>query len=161
DITSSSGIVRLNGTAMNGVRAGHYRDTLEFRPSPFSGLAVVNVASLDDYVRGVVPGEMPTSWSPAALQAQAVAARSYGLATDAGGRVFARYADTRSQAYKGADAEVPSSNAAVDATSNQVLRYQGQVIVAYFFSPSGGETESVQNVFYGAPPEPYLVGVKD
>src|SRR5262249_7031040 len=58
-------------------------------------------------------------------------------------------------------AEVPSSNAAVDATSNQVLRYQGQVIVAYFFSTSGGETESVQNVFYGATPEPYLVGVKD
>ncbi|HEY7629612.1 MAG TPA: SpoIID/LytB domain-containing protein, partial [Thermoleophilaceae bacterium] len=161
DITSSSGLLRLNGRAMNGVNAGHYRGTLEFRPSPFSGLAVVNVASLDDYVKGVVPGEMPTSWAPAALQAQAVAARSYALATDAGGPVFDQYPDTRSQVYKGADAEQPSSNAAVDSTASQVLRYQGEVIAAYFFSTSGGETEDIQNVFYGAKPEPYLVGVKD
>jgi stage II sporulation protein D len=161
DITSDSGLLRLNGRAMNGVSSGHYRGTLEFRPSPFSGLAVVNVASLDDYVKGVVPGEMPSSWSPAALQAQAVAARSYALATDAGGPVFDQYPDTRSQVYKGADGEAPSSNAAVTATANQVLRYQGEVAATYFFSTSGGHTEDVQNVFYGAKPEPYLVGVRD
>jgi stage II sporulation protein D len=162
DVTnSSSGLVRLNGRAINGVYAGHYRGALEFRPSPFRGLAVVNVASLDDYVKGVVPGEMPSSWSPAALQAQAVAARSYALATDAGGPVFDQYPDTRSQVYKGADGEVASSNAAVDATAGQVLRYQGRIATTYFFSTSGGETEDVQNVFYGAQPEPYLTGVDD
>jgi SpoIID/LytB domain protein len=161
DITSSSGLLRLGGRAMNGVSAGHYRGTLEFRPSPFSGLAVVNVASLDDYVKGVVPGEMPSSWSPAALEAQAVAARSYALATDAGGPVFDQYPDTRSQVYKGADGEAPSSNAAVDDTAGQVLRYQGEVAATYFFSTSGGHTEDIQNVFYGAKPEPYLVGVND
>ena len=161
DVTSDSGLVRLNGRAINGVSAGHYRGTLEFMPSPFSGLAVVNSASLDDYVKGVVPGEMPSSWSPAALQAQAVAARSYALATDAGGPVFDQYPDTRSQVYKGADGEAPSSNAAVDATAGQVLRYNGEIAVTYFFSTSGGHTEDVQNVFYGAKPEPYLVGVKD
>ncbi len=161
DITSSSGLLRLNGRALNGVYAGHYRGTLEFRPSPFSGLAAVNVVNLDDYVRGVVPGEMPASWSPAALEAQAVAARSYALATDAGGPVFDQYPDTRSQVYKGADGEMPTSNAAVDATAGQVLRYNGQIAATYFFSTSGGETEDIQNVFYGAQPEPYLVGVKD
>ncbi|HEY1594162.1 MAG TPA: SpoIID/LytB domain-containing protein [Thermoleophilaceae bacterium] len=161
DITSSTGLLRLGGRAMNGVTAGHYRGTLEFRPSPFSGLAVVNAADLDDYVKGVVPGEMPTSWSPAALEAQAVAARSYALATDAGGPVFDQYPDTRSQVYKGADSEVASSNAAVAATSEQILKYQGQVAATYFFSTSGGHTEDVQNVFYGAKPEPYLTGVND
>jgi stage II sporulation protein D len=161
DITSSTGLLRLNGRAMNGISAGHYRGTLEFRPSPFSGLAVVNEAGLDDYVKGVVPGEMPSSWSPAALQAQAVAARSYALATDAGGPVFDQYPDTRSQVYQGADGEAASSNAAVDATSNQILRYHGQVAATYFFSTSGGHTEDIQNVFYGAKPEPYLVGVND
>ncbi len=161
DITSSTGLLRLNGRAMNGVGSGHYRGTLEFRPSPFSGLAVVNVAGLDDYVKGVVPGEMPSSWAPAALEAQAVAARSYALATDAGGPVFDQYPDTRSQVYKGADGEAPTSNAAVDATADEVLRYQGEIAATYFFSTSGGRTEDVQNVFYGAKPEPYLVGVKD
>src|SRR4051794_13000316 len=161
DITSSAVPLRLNGRAMNGVSAGHYRGTLEFRPSPISGLAVVNAASLDDYVKGVVPGEMPSSWAPAALEAQAVTARSYALATDAGGPVFDQYPDTRSQVYKGADAEQPTSNAAVEATAGQVLRYQGQVAATYFFSTSGGHTEDVQNVFYGAKPEPYLTGVSD
>src|SRR3954453_19969638 len=161
DITSSAVPLRLNGRAMNGVSGGHYHGSLEFLPSPFSGLAVVNVASLDDYVKGVVPGEMPSSWAPAALEAQAVAARSYALATDAGGPVFDQYPDTRSQVYKGADGEMPSSNAAVDSTAGQVLRYQGRIVTAYFFSTSGGQTEDVENVFYGATPEPYLKGVKD
>jgi stage II sporulation protein D len=161
DITSSTSPLRLNGRAMNGVGGGHYHGALEFRPSPFRGLAVVNVVGLDDYVKGVVPGEMPSSWSPAALEAQAVAARSYALATDAGGPVFDQYPDTRSQVYKGADGEMSSSNAAVDSTAGQVLRYQGRIVTAYFFSTSGGHTEDVENVFYGATPEPYLKGVKD
>jgi stage II sporulation protein D len=160
-VTSSNGVVQLLGTAINGMSGGHYRDALEFRPSPFGGIAVVNAVALDDYVKGVVPGESPASWPPAALQAQAVAARSYALATDAGGAVFDQYPDTRSQVYRGADGEQASTNAAVDATVNQVLRYQGQVAATYFFSTSGGETEDVQNVFYGAQPQPYLTAVDD
>ena len=159
--TGKSGLVRLGGRALNGVSGGRYRDALEFRPSPFGGLAVVNVASLDDYVKGVVPGEIPATWPIGVLEAQAVAARSYALATDAGGAVFDQYPDTRSQVYKGADYEQPGSNAAVDATAGQVLRYQGAIAATYFFSTSGGETEDIQNVFYGAQPEPYLTGVKD
>src|SRR6185437_10836745 len=88
-------------------------------------------------------------------------ARRDALVADAGGPVFDQYPDTRSQVYKGADGEAPSSNAAVDATAGQVLRYNGEIAVTYFFSTSGGHTEDVQIVFYGAKPEPYLVGVKD
>jgi stage II sporulation protein D len=161
DITSSVVPLRLDGRAMNGVRAGHYHGALEFRPSPFSGLAVVNVVGLDDYVKGVVPGEMPASWAPEALKAQAVAARSYALATDAGGPVFDQYPDTRSQVYQGADGQQPSTDAAVQATAGQVLRYHGTIAATYFFSTSGGHTENIENVFYGAQPEPYLVGVDD
>jgi stage II sporulation protein D len=161
DITSSTGVVQLGGTALNGVKNGHYRDTMEFRTSTFGGLAVINDALLDDYVKGVVPGEIPAAWPAAALQAQAVAARTYALATDAGGSQFDQYPDTRSQMYVGFDGEQARSSDAVDATANQVLRYQGKIAVTYFFSTSGGETEDVQNVFYGAAPAPYLVGVKD
>jgi stage II sporulation protein D len=160
-ISSSNGILKLGGRALNGRTGGHYRGSLEFRPSPFGGMAVVNVVSLDDYVKGVVPGEVPSSWPVEALKAQAVAARSYALATDAGGPVFDQYPDTRSQVYSGADGEQPRTNAAVSDTANEVLRYGGVVAATYFFSTSGGQTEDIQNVFYGAEPEPYLVSVKD
>ena len=160
-VSSSNGILKLGGRAMNGRSNGHYRGSLEFRPSPISGMAVVNVASLDDYVKGVVPGEVPSSWPAAALEAQAVAARSYALATDAGGPAFDQYPDTRSQVYSGADAEQSRTNAAVSATANEVLRYGGAVAATYFFSTSGGQTEDIQNVFYGAEPEAYLTSVKD
>jgi stage II sporulation protein D len=161
DISSANGIVKLGGRAMNGRSNGHYRGSLEFRPSPFGGMAVVNVLSLDDYVKGVVPGEVPSSWPVEALKAQAVAARSYALATDAGGPVFDQYPDTRSQVYTGADGEQARTNAAVSDTAGEVLRYGDAIAATYFFSTSGGETEDIQNVFYGAAPRPYLVGVKD
>src|SRR5437763_1544137 len=135
--------------------AGTYRGLLELRPGG-SSLTVVNVVGLDAYVQGVVPGEMVASWPAEALKAQAVAARSYALATDAGGAVFDQYADTRSQVYGGMNSETPASNAAVRATAGQVATYGGQVATTYFFSTSGGKTENVENVFYGATPEPYL-----
>ena len=161
-VTSSGGAVRLFGSADNGVSSGAYRGGLELRPTIGGhGLMAVNAVSLDSYVKGVVPGEVPSSWPAEALKAQAVAARSYALSTDAGGSAFDQYADTRSQMYKGMSGEAASTNAAVDATSGQVLRYQGQIAVTYFFSTSGGETEDVQNVFYGSTPEPYLVAVND
>jgi stage II sporulation protein D len=134
---------------------------MELRPSIGGGLTAVNVLGLDAYVQGVVPGEMPPSWHPEALKVQAVAARSYALATDVGGAIFDQYADTRSQAYHGMSAEQPSTNAAVLATAGQVVLYQGQVATTYYFSTSGGRTENVENVFYGAAPSPYLKSVRD
>ena len=121
----------------------------------------INVVGLDDYVQGVVPGEMVSSWPAEALKAQAVAARSYALATDAGGSVFDQFADTRSQVYAGMNAETPATNAAVRATAGQVATFAGQVATTYFFSTSGGKTENVENVFYGSTLEPYLRGVAD
>jgi stage II sporulation protein D len=157
-VKSSLGYVRLGGTALNGVTSGRYRGALELRGG--GGVSVVNALGLDAYVRGVVPGEMPSSWLPEALKAQAVAARTYGLASDRGS-FFDVYPDTRSQMYQGRDYEVASTNAAVKATRRNVVTYNGDLITTYFFSTSGGKTESVQNSFIGATPEPYLRGVKD
>jgi stage II sporulation protein D len=124
-------------------------------------LLSINKVSIDDYVKGVVPNEMPAAWEPAALKTQAVAARSFALATTVNGDGFDLYDDTRSQVYGGLDSERRSSNRAVAATSRQVLRYHGKVIVAYFSSTSGGRTESVQFGFPGASPVPYLKSAKD
>jgi stage II sporulation protein D len=121
----------------------------------------VNAISLDKYVQGVVPGEMPASWHPEALKAQAVAARSYALATDKGQPFFDHYPDTRSQVYRGVTGEVSSTNAAVRATAGEVVKYDGETAITYFFSTSGGETENVENVFFGGNPLPYLRGVED
>lgn len=159
-IASTSGF-RLGGGAINGVTDGTYHDNLELRPSTGGGLTAVNAVSLDSYVQGVVPGEMPSGWHPEALKAQAVAARSYALTTDRGGPVFDQYPDTRSQVYRGVTSETSSTNAAVRATAGEVVKYQGKVAVTYFFSTSGGKTENVENVFYGASPTPYLKSVED
>ena len=96
-------------------------------------------------MRGVVAAEMPASWPAAALEAQAVASRTYALTAHAGGSRFDVYADTRSQVYRGAAAETPQTNAAVAATAGQIVTYAGKPAITYFFASSGGMTENVQN----------------
>jgi stage II sporulation protein D len=140
---------------------GSYRGSLQFRPNGSGGVQTVNAVGLDQYVRGVVADEMPASWSAQALETQAVAARTYAITTSVNGSGFSLYDDTRSQMYGGVGAETSSTNSAVSATGGQVVTYHGQPVVTYFFSSSGGHTESIQNVWPGATPEPWLRGVPD
>src|SRR3954470_11665155 len=121
-------------------------------------LRAINVVGLEQYLYGVVPSEMPFSWAPEALKAQAVVARSYALATKRSG-AFDLYPDTRSQMYLGVEHEKPSTNAAVDATAGKVVLYEGQVAKTFFFSTSGGRTASAEDVWGGT--VPYLVSVPD
>jgi stage II sporulation protein D len=153
-------VTRLLGRAMTGVTSGRYRGKLVLRPGSSGGVTVVNELDLDSYVKGVVAAEMPSSWHPEALKAQAVAARSYARASSPRSRVFDHYPDTRSQVYRGVAGERRSTSRAVKATARQVVTYRGDVIVTYFFSTSGGHTENVENIF-GGDPRPYLVGVTD
>jgi stage II sporulation protein D len=140
---------------------GLYRGALELRPDGAGGVQTVDAVDLEDYVRGVVSVEVPASWAPAALEAQAVAARTYAITTDVGGDGYTLYPDTRSQMYRGASAETPSTDAAVSATRGQVVTYSGVPVATYFFASSGGYTENVENAWPGAPPEPWLHGVPD
>jgi stage II sporulation protein D len=125
------------------------------------GLMAVNVLPLDRYLRGVVPWEAPTGWHVATYEAQAVAARSYTLATLHPGQDFDLYPDQRSQMYGGIRAERPETNLAIGATAGQVLTYGGHIITAYYFSSSGGRTSAIQDAWPGMAPEPYLVSVSD
>jgi stage II sporulation protein D len=140
---------------------GAYRGSLEFRPDGSGGVETVEAVGLDDYVRGVISGEVPSSWAPEALKTQAVAARTYAITTDVGGADYNLYPDTRSQMYGGVGAETPSTDAAVAATRGQVVTYNGAPVVTYFFNSSGGHTENIENVWPGATPEPWLRGVPD
>ncbi|HEY3962189.1 MAG TPA: SpoIID/LytB domain-containing protein [Gaiellaceae bacterium] len=105
-------------------------------------LQVIDQVALESYVKGVVPSEMPSNWPSAALEAQAVAARSYALANLAKDSPFDLFGDGRSQVYGGVAAETPASNAAVDATKGQVVLYAGKVADTVYFSSSGGRTVS-------------------
>jgi stage II sporulation protein D len=163
DVISVAGgtTLRLLGKAVNGVTNGLYRGVLDIRTAIGSGLNAINTLDIESYLQGVVPAESPPIWPYDALAAQAVAARSYALTTDVGGKGFEQYPDTRSQVYRGFDTETASTDNAVAGTRGQVLTYNGRVIVAYFFSTSGGYTENVENVFFGSDPEPWLQGVPD
>jgi SpoIID/LytB domain protein len=121
----------------------------------------VRKVPLERYVRGVVSAEMPANWPAAALEAQAIASRTYALTAHAGGSRFDVYSDTRSQVYRGKAAETKQTNAAVAATAGQIVTYQGRPAITYFFASSGGMTEDIQNAFPGSAPEPWLRGVPD
>jgi stage II sporulation protein D len=152
--------IRLYKTALNGVEDGRYRGRMEFRPGASGGITSINVVGLDMYLLGVVPEEMPSSWHRQALRSQAVAARSYALASEPISPVFDFYPDTRSQVYRGRDAEEPRATDAVKDTEDRVVRYRGGVATTYFFSSSGGRTESFEHAF-GGEPIPYLRSVDD
>jgi stage II sporulation protein D len=141
---------------------GAYRGALEVVPTDSDGssLNAVNALTVDQYVKGVIANESPSSWPQAALRAQAVAARSYALTVQVDGNGFDLYDDVSSQVYEGLVSETSATNEAADATKGQVLTYGGAIAETYFSACSGGHTESVQNVFFG-PAVPYLVGVRD
>ena len=105
-------------------------------------LTVINDVPLEDYLKGVVPSEMPSSWEIEALKAQAVAARSYALA-NLGKRASLGFdlKDTpEDQAYGGASAETAKTNSAVNDTAGLVLTYNYKVIPAYYSASAGGQT---------------------
>jgi stage II sporulation protein D len=153
--------LRVSGTGpVYSAWHGWYRGALEFRPAGGS-VQTVNAIDLEDYLRGVISAEMPASWSSQALEAQAVAARTYAITTQVNGNGYTLYSDSRSQMYRGTAAETSSTNAAVAATRGQIVTYNGSPAVTYFFASSGGHTEDIQNVWLGSTPEPWLQGVPD
>jgi len=149
-----SGDAEFHGPASVGLRVGSavrpYRGALRL-----SNLNTVNVLSMDGYVRGVVPREMPASWLSAALQAQAVAARTYAARdrADHASRYYQTCDTTACQVYGGVGAEDARSNDAVVATATQVLNYQGTPAFTQFGSSSGG--------WLAAGSMPYLVAKTD
>ena len=128
--------------------------------SPSQGSAdrdTVNVVSMDQYVEGVVPYEMPASWKPEAVKAQAVAARTYAAWSRAQApRRYYQICDTWScQVYGGFSGEDSRSNDAVSATARQILTYRGTPAFAQFGSSSGGWTAAGSAPYLPAKADPY------
>ena len=144
-------VLELNGKPYRGTFTAYGGKTLQ----------IVNTVGLDAYLYGVVPSEMPYFWNGEALKAQAIAARSYALATRKPSGLFDVYADTRSQVYQGVSAEHGATTAAVDATRATVALFGGRVATTYFYSTSGGKTAAIQDEWPKLKPVPYLVSVAD
>ena len=128
---------------------------------------VVNHVQLDLYLRGVVPAEMPSSWPTEALKAQAVAARSYTVRRIKSTGTFDVYDDTRSQVYRGVEAEKAATNAVIAAAPGAILKSGSAVVNAFFHSTGGAATENNEYAFVGSSgavtsgPVKYLRGVTD
>ena len=122
-------------------------------------LRVVNSLGIETYLASVVGSEMPHRWPLAALQAQAVAARTYALKQRSRGGAWDVKATVASQVYRGVESETPSTRQAVVSTRSLVLVHGGRLIDAVFHSSSGGLTEASGMVWRRQ--HPYLVSVPD
>ncbi len=117
----------------------------------------VNVLSMDAYVRGVLPAEMPSSWSMPALRSQAVAARTFATWSrrQAGDRYWQVCDTTACQVYGGVGSEAERGNAAVAGTAGQILRAHGKPAFTQFSSSSGGWTASGGQSYLPARRDPW------
>ncbi|MCD7780520.1 MAG: SpoIID/LytB domain-containing protein [Candidatus Gastranaerophilales bacterium] len=110
-----------------------------------SGITLINDVELEDYLKGVVPSEMPSKWNTEALKAQAIAARSYAVATRTAGKHSSRGFDlvdtTADQVYGGASAEKATTSQAVEDTKGIVLVQDKKVLPTYYHASSGGQTK--------------------
>lgn len=118
------------------------------------GGITVNQLRLEQYLRGVVPLEVPALWEPDAVQAQSVAARTHAaFERRSRGGAWDVYDTTASQVYGGKDAEHPAATAAVRATRREVLVHGGRPAFTQFSASSGGWTSGSS--------QPYLVTQRD
>ena len=132
-----------------------YRGTLQSVAPRQGKRQTVNKVSMEAYLRGVVPQEVPALWAPAAVSAQSVAARTYA-AFERSHPSAAHYdlCDTsQCQVYGGAEAEHPAATAAIQATARQGLFYEGRPAFTQFSASNGG--------FSSAGSMPYLVAQAD
>ncbi len=137
-----------------------YRGGLTLRANNGT-MMVINSVPLEEYLYGVVPQEVVPSWPAAALEAQAVAARTYALHTmeQNKGKLYDVSNSTDHQVYSGVSGEYQATTNAVNKTKGVVMLYNQRPINALFHSDGGGYTEDSVNVWGND--IPYLKGVKD
>jgi stage II sporulation protein D len=131
---------RGSGLYVNGKR---YRGELIVKAKR-EGLLVINRLDIEEYLGGVLPGEVPFWWPMEALKAQAVAARTYACYYRFVNRnnEYDLRDDVYSQVYKGKNKEKFKTYLAVKATSGEVLTYKDKIFPAYFHSTCAGHTEN-------------------
>ncbi len=129
-----------------------------------TGLNIVNQLSVEEYLKGVIPKEMPTGKGNEyyeALKAFTICARTYSFSKlNENKKSFDVFADTRDQVYGGSGIEKEIVNRVVEETRGFILTYNDKPAVTFYHSTCGGTTEDAKNVFPNMK-LPYLVSVMD
>ena len=166
-IVSEKGLIGIEGLKRKG-KPALYHGAMEFcRTKSNDGFYIINLVEMQDYLKGVVPNEMPVKFGLEALKAQTIAARNYVLAPRAKAYDEFDVVDSvASQVYFGANTEEAITNQAVEETEGQVASYKGEPILALYSSTAGGYTESYSNAFsdkyqFPAEEKPYLKAKPD
>lgn len=146
-ITCNTGLLGVSGLKRAGKQA-LYHGAFELTPNSNGTFNLVNMIEVEDYLKGVVPNEMPVHFGLEALKAQSVAARNYALSPRVKSSPNYDLVDSvASQVYFGANTEKPLSNQAVEETEGIVAIYDWDLILAQYSSTAGGYTESFSNAF--------------
>lgn len=146
-ITSNYGLLGVKGLKRAGSQA-LYHGAFELIADSDSTFNLVNMVEVEEYLKGVVPNEMPVSFGLEALKAQSVAARNYVLSPRTKASKNYDVVDSvASQVYYGANTEKPLANQAVRETEGVVALYGWDMILALYSSTAGGYTESYSNAF--------------
>jgi SpoIID/LytB domain protein len=156
-LTDTAGLLGVEVPNGSSTKAVHYRGSLVGELES-GALQVVNDVTVESYVQSVTPAEMPASWTPAALQAQAVAARTYAWRAIAAPKAswYDLDGDTRDQSYPGAGVETTRTDNAVHATAGEVaVDASGAAIFAQYSSSDGGWTVSGGEPYLPSKRDPY------
>ena len=135
-----------------------YRGTLQSVAPRLGGKReTVNRVGMEAYLRGVVPQEVPALWTPAAVSAQSVAARTYAAfeRSHPNASHYDLCDTTQCQVYGGADVEHPAATAAIQATAGQGLYYEGRPAFTQFSASNGGFSSAGSMPYLVAQPDPY------
>ncbi len=139
---TDDGFLTFNGRA--------FRGTLEIAIDDEGDMIVVNEVGTAAYLASVVGAEVPSTWEPEALAAQAIAARTYPLTHLRRHRAYDLEGDVRDQEYGGTGTEADSTVRAVQRTAGVVATYRGAPIEALYSANAGGATEDSENVYQNA-----------
>lgn len=112
-------------------------------------LSLINHLTVEQYLRGVLPGEVPPEWPSAVLRSQVIAARTYTMASinRHNSEGFDVCASTHCHVYGGATIEDPATDQAIINTAGKVITYDGKIITAVYHASSGGFTENPLNIW--------------
>ncbi|MDX2256144.1 MAG: SpoIID/LytB domain-containing protein [Pseudanabaenaceae cyanobacterium bins.39] len=164
EISSSSGVIEVSyqRDGKTEISDRPYAGTLRLQPNAHRTFTLVNNVPLETYVRGVVPHEIGYNAPYAAVQAQAILARTYVLASLHRFKVdnYELCADTQCQVYRGLEDTTETADRAIRDTRGLVLTYNNRVIDALYSSTTGGITANYNDLWDGTP-RPYLQSVLD
>ena len=168
-ILCPTGLLGVKGLKRKGMQALYHGAFEINQEANKSGFYLINLIEVQDYLKGVVPNEMPIKFGLEALKAQAVAARNYVMMPKTQSNPVYNVVDSvASQVYFGANTESDISTRAVMETDGVVALYNHDLILTLYSSTAGGYTESYSNAFsdpytkaFPSADKPYLSAIPD